>query len=474
MSTSAVTSSTSSAASTGYQLTSLGTGSPLQITGMASGLDTNEIVTELMSLQQQPVTALQNQVTGITAENTQLTSIQSALQTLATDAQALNDPSMYSTVQAVSSGDPTRITATSTTGAAIGGYQVSVSQLANSAQRGFTYSSTNADTISIDDGPTVAITAGESISDFANSINSNSKLDVYAAATASNTVVFSNRATGNTDGNFINVTDTGGALTANGLAVDGQDAAYTVGTQTVPSYSHSNTVTGAIPGVSLTLTGVTTTTGPVTVNVSPPAPSATNIGTAISTFVTQYNSVISQIETQLSQAPSSSDPTQGTLYGDSELQGLLSQMRSSMYSEVSGTETGMSNLDAIGLNTGATTGTGAVSQSSLDGDLALNSTTLQTALQSNPSGVQQLLQYWSSSFSLMVNNEASPGGNLDQRIQGDTSEISQTNSQIASMQTLLTDKQAQLTQQFAQMEAALSQNQSTSSWLTSTIAQLPG
>ncbi|MGO9959946.1 MAG: flagellar filament capping protein FliD [Solirubrobacteraceae bacterium] len=471
MSTSSVSSSTSSTASTGYQLTSLGTGSPLQITGMASGLDTNQIVTELMSLQEQPVTALQNQVTGITAENTQLTSIQSALQTLAADAQALNDPSMYSTVQAVSSGDPTRITATSTTGAAIGGYQVSVSQLANSAQRGFTYSSANADSISIDDQP-VSITSGESISDFANSINSNPQLDVYAAATGSNTVVFSNRATGNTDGKFIDVTDTGGALTANGLAVDGQDADYTVGTQ--PGTSSSNTVTGAIPGVSLTLTGVTTTSGPVTVNVSPPAPSSTNIGTALSTFVTQYNSVISQIETQLSQAPSSSDPTQGTLYGDSELQGLLTQMRSSMYSEVSGTDSGMSNLDDIGLNTGATTGTGAVSQSSLDGDLALNATTLQSALQSNPTGVQHLLQYWSSSFSLLVNNEGSPGGNLDQRIEGDTSQISQTNSQIASMQSLLTDKQAQLTQQFAQMEAALSQNQSTSSWLTSTIAQLPG
>src|SRR5450755_4689425 len=78
-----------SSSSTGYLLSSQGSGSQQQITGLASGLDTNSIITQLMAIQKQPEVALQNKVSGLTAANTQLTSIQTALQTLAADAQAL-------------------------------------------------------------------------------------------------------------------------------------------------------------------------------------------------------------------------------------------------------------------------------------------------------------------------------------------------------------------------------------------------
>jgi flagellar capping protein FliD len=42
------------------------------------------------------------------------------------------------------------------------------------------------------------------------------------------------------------------------------------------------------------------------------------------------------------------------------------------------------------------------------------------------------------------------------------------------MQSALDDKQNQLTRQFAMLEAALQGNRSTSSWLTSQVAALPG
>jgi flagellar hook-associated protein 2 len=468
VSTSSVSSSSSS---TGYELSSLGSNSPEQITGLASGLNTNQIVQELMSIQEQPVTALQNQVSGETAENSALTSIQSALQTLSTDAAALNDPSLFDTAQTVTSSDTTRVSASTGTGAGIGGYQVSVSQLANSAQRTFSYTAPSAaGTITIDNQP-VTVTSGESLSDLVSSINSNSKLDVYAAQTNTGTVVLSNRATGDTGTGFIAVSGSGGALTEQtALAKEGQNAEFSV--DGVAGTSSSNTVTNAIAGVSLTLTGVTTTSGPVTVTVGAPSASSSNVSSAISTFVTQYNSVVNQIQTALAQAPSSSDPTQGTLYDDSELNGLLTSMRSSMYGDVAGAAEGMNNLNDLGLNTGATTGSGAVSSSAVDGDLALNSSTLESAMTSNPSGVQSLLTSWSQSFSSLVNTEAAAGGAIDDRIQADSQNITELNNQISSMQATLTDKQNQLTQQFAQMEAALSENQSEASSLTSQIAQL--
>ena len=481
MSTTPITSSTS--ASTGTTdgsglLSSLGTGSPMQITGLASGLNTNQIISELMAIAQQPVTNLQNQENGLTALNAQLTSIQSSMQTLAADAQALADPSLFANSQTVSSSDPTAITATTSTGAGVGGYQVGVSQLANSAQRTFSYTAPTGNTITID-GHTTATTAGESIQAYVNSINSDSNATVYAAATDSGTVVLSSRATGglgttdNTGSDFIQVTNSGGALTEQTtLARAGQDANYTLDGG-VTTNSSSNTVTGAIAGVTLTLSGLTPPSQPATINVSAPAPSSTSITAAVQKFVTDYNSAISGINTQLAQQPTSTDPTQGTLYDDSDLTSLLGTMRDAMYASDSTLPPAMASLLDLGVSTGATTGTAAPSASAIAGDLTINATTLANAIQSNPSGVESMLQSFSASFSSIANSEALPSGTIASRIQGDSSQITDLTSQISNMQASLTDQQAQLTQTYAALEGTLSENQSLASWLTSQISALP-
>jgi flagellar hook-associated protein 2 len=480
MSTSPVSSSTSTATNanafaTGSSLTSLGSGTPLQVTGLASGLDTNAIVTALMASQTQQVTNLTNQQSGVKALNTQLQSIQTALQKVISDAQALQSPSLYANTQTVSSTNPTLVSATTTAskGAVVGGYQVAVSQLASSAQRTFTFSSpAAADTVTID-GQQINLAAGASAQDLVNAVNTNSNLDVWATATDSGTIVVSNRATGQQTGSYIQVSDTAGSLTEQStLAQAGKNALYSIDGATPPQSSASNTVTSAIPGVTLSLNGLTTTSGSVTVNVGSPAPSAQNIQTAVQTFVTDYNSAISQIQTQLSQAPSSSDPTQGTLNNDPEFSGLLSRMRQAMYAAGSGLPSGMASMLDIGVSTGASTGA-AATQSQLDGNLTLDTTTLTSALQSNPGGVQQVLATWALSFSSLVDGEAGPGGTIDTRVQQDDSQISNLATQITARQTANTQKQNTLVAQFAQMESLLAQNQSESTWLTSQIASLP-
>src|SRR6185437_6111066 len=107
MSTSSVSSSSSSSAG----LSSLTGSSSLQITGLASGLDTNKIIQEEMAIYQQPVTNLQNQSSGLTAMNKQLTSIQQELKTLSADALAVGDPTLFKNQQPVSSSDTTRVQA---------------------------------------------------------------------------------------------------------------------------------------------------------------------------------------------------------------------------------------------------------------------------------------------------------------------------------------------------------------------------
>ena len=469
MSTSSIS---SSSASTSVSTTSSANGAPLQVTGLASGLDTAKIVSQMMDIQKRPVTMLQNQQKILQARNAQLTSIQAALKKVNGDALALLDPRVYRGTQKASSSDTTRVAATTTTGAGVGGYQVSVSQLANAAQRTFSFTAPTSDgTITID-GHDTSVKAGASVYDIADAINSDQSATVYAAATDQGTLVFSNRNTGDTGPGFIAVSGAGGVLSEQaGRAKQGQNATYSI--DGVSGSSSSNSVAGAIPGVTLTLTGVTTTSGPITVNVGAPAADSSKVESAVNQFITDYNAALSAIQTQLSQKPTASDPTQGTLYGDNQLKGLLSSMRSLMIKGGDGLPAGMATMLDIGVSTGSAS-TGGPTASELAGNLTLNASTLEAALKTNSTAVQKVVGAWANNMATTVNNYSGLGGTIEIRLSGDNRQVSSLGRRIGTMQSALDDKQNQLTKQFAMLEAALSSTQSTSSWLTSQINALPG
>jgi flagellar hook-associated protein 2 len=505
MSTQPISSGTSSTSSNQYasgsSLSSLGSGSALQITGLASGLNTNAVVQALMSAQQQQLTNLQNQQSGITALNKQLTSIQTALQTVAADAQALGNPSLFANTQSITSTNSTLISATTngSKGAVVGSYALTVTALASASQETFSFSSpASGDTLTIGTG-TYNLAANASADDLVNAINNDPHGSVWATVTqepttpgGAATIVLSDRQTGVPTANDLEPT-TGTSLTPV-LTPQGQST-YIAGTNSlytlngVAGQSTSNTITGApvtspnggTPGASLTIPGVTvslngqTGSTPVTVTVGSPAASTQNITTAVQKFITDYNSAITQIQTQLTQTPSSSDPTQGTLYNDSDLTQLLSSMRQMMASTLGNTSlsASMNSMLDAGVSTGATTGSGTVSQSALAGDLTLDTNALSTALANNASGVKAMFTSWSINFSGLVDNEAAPGGNITIRMQSETSQSSFLATQIQNLTASNQVKQNQLVQEFAAMEAALSSNQSTSTWLTSQLAALP-
>ncbi len=142
MSTSSVS---NSSASTSASLTTSTNGAAIQVTGLASGLDTAKLVSQMMDIQKRPVTMLQTQQTSLQARNTQLTSIQASLKKVNADALALMDPRIYRGTQKATSSDTTRVAASTTAGAGVGGYQVSVGQLANAGQRTFSFTAPASD-----------------------------------------------------------------------------------------------------------------------------------------------------------------------------------------------------------------------------------------------------------------------------------------------------------------------------------------
>jgi len=458
-------------------VSSAAAGAPVTVSGLASGLDTSQIISSLLAVERLPITRLGNQQTKIEGEEAQLQSIQSGLIQLSFGAQELGSPVLFNAAQSVSSSNQSQINATTSSGAAIGGYEIAVTQLANAGQRTFTFTSPAAtETITID-GQSFEVPVGASIQTLVKKINSDSNATIYAAATNSETLVLSTRATGATGPGFIAVSG-GETLVEDGaLAKEGRNAEYTV--DGVVGTSTSNTVTDAIPGVTLSLKALTTTTGPVTVVVEPPAVNTSAIVAQVQSFVSLYNATIAAIQTQLSTRPPSDALTgpelqSGTLFGDPELIGLLGGMRQSVYTAQSGLPRELSSLANIGINTGAPTGKGPVSKSALEGQLKLDTGELESAIRANPAGVEALLRKWSTGFQKLVNAEALPGGNLDVRISSDGTQVTELTRRIASMNEAVALRQKTLEAQFAAMEAAVSRNQSQSSFLAAQLALLNG
>jgi flagellar hook-associated protein 2 len=451
---------------------STGANSPITVSGLASGLDTSTIISALLAAEREPITRLTTQQEKLQSQQQQIQGIQTSLQQLEFAVSEFGLPGLFETAQTVTSSEPLRVSATTSSGAGVGGYEVEVKQLANSAQRTYAFTAPAAeDTVTID-GRGYTLKAGASAKELATKINSDSNATVYAAVLGSGELVLSNRATGATESEFIKVSDPGGALTEKaGTAKEGKNAEFSV--DGVAGTSTSNTVTNAIAGVTLNLAGLTST-GPVTIDVQAPAVSVSSVEAKVQAFVTLYNSTVEAIQKQLTTKPptaGASASATGSLFGDPDLSSLLSRMRQTMYEPIAGLAAEMSSPYDIGLGTGAATG-GTSSQAAIEGQLKLEPTKLAGALQTNPEGVKLMLRHWSQGLQSTIRAAAEPGGTLDARVTGDGTEITELKTRITTMNEMLAVRQKALVATYAALEGVISKNSAQSSWLVGQTEQL--
>jgi flagellar hook-associated protein 2 len=445
----------------------------IKVSGLVNGFKPEEIISSLMAVEKLPLKRMDEERTIQEDSESALRSVQSSLQQLTSSAEQIGFPTLFDQTQTASSSEPARVGASVSGGAAIGGYEVEVEQLASAAQRTFSFTSpTAAETITIE-GHELQLSAGETLSEVANAINSDSESSVYAAAVGSETLVLSSRETGQ-DANFVEVGSPGGTLVEEAGAKEGKNAEYKV--DGIAGSSKSNTVSGAIAGVTLTLSAVTTT-GPVTVDVSPPSANAAKIVEEVQAFVTQYNSTLGKLQSEVSAKPYSSLEDRaltgtGTLFGNVEIESLVSSMRTSVYTPISGLPAGMSNLADIGVTTGVANG--AFSESSVDGQLTLEAGKLEEALKSDPEGVRKMLGGWTQSFKQNLETFSGPSGTIASQLTGDESQVTFMGQQITSLTETLELRQQSLETQYTALEVVLEKYNSQSSWLSSQIASLTG
>jgi flagellar hook-associated protein 2 len=210
-----------------------------------------------------------------------------------------------------------------------------------------------------------------------------------------------------------------------------QNASLTV--DGVPVNSATNTVSGALDGVSLTLTGTTTSSSAVTLSVSA---DADQISSAVSQFVSSYNSTINLLSTQF--AYNAGTGAQGVLGSDSVVRSMQSALLSSI--GFSNPGNGLSTLASLGISM------------QNDGTLTLDNTVLGQAIARNPADVQNLFQGNASNgfankiaAQLTTYSSASGGAlaldisNLTQQYNALQSDVNNYESgYIASQKTLLT------------------------------------
>jgi flagellar hook-associated protein 2 len=465
---------------------------PQTITGLASGLDTNAIVSAMMAVAAQPQTALKNQITVEQARQTAYQSVLTELNQLTTAYQSLTDVGTWASTQSVASTDSTTVTATRTGGAAAGSYSVSVQSLARSNQYTSSGGSTAAgnDTLRLTTsaGETdVKINAGDTLDTIASRINQTVGSPVYATLFNGN-LVLSNKQTGTA--NAVTVTNDGGSGLSFAQNQTALDASYSIdggATQT----SATNTVTNALAGITLNLVGANSSGGSTTITVGQPAPNTAGIMSALNSFVTEYNSVVTDIQSRLAEQPvpnaqTDADRAKGALYNDQGLESLLSQLRNA-FSDTITSQTSpaspYSSLSQVGLSTGSAVGGGSLNQDSINGLMTVDTTAFQNALNANFDQTKALFtnatgNYSTEGLGQRLNSILTPytsssllNGYLGTAIASETTKISDLQSQVSDWQLRLNLKQQTLLSQFTAMETALAQTQSVSAQLTQQISQ---
>src|SRR3954468_249025 len=451
----------------------------IQIGGLASGMDTDSIISQLMQLEAQPGTRWAQQKKVSEARESTLKDILSRVKNLQSEAKSLKSVGTWADTQTVESSDATKITAARVGGAAPGGYSVAVQNLASGDQWSFKYTAPTADTsftINMPGGVSqqVDLKAGQSLDETVGQINSTTNSKVYAVNVGGR-LVLSSRDTGDAAAFTVTPVSVSDALDQATQLRVADDAHYSLDGGATWKPSPSNVVKDGIVGVEFTLKQIVPAGSPVTLNVSNPAPDQSAVKDRIKKFVEQYNSTIDLIRSELTEEKvkdpkTDADRAKGVLFNDSMLNGLLQRMRSAISSSFGTGDATLDQLAEIGISTGAATGA-AASQDALAGKLVIDDAKLTAALSSKPTTVRKLLggtpgiDGIGTKFETMLDSVVKDGGDFDGRIKSADTEQKRFDDQIAALNKRIDAKTAMLRAQFTAMESAISRSQSQQSWL---------
>jgi flagellar hook-associated protein 2 len=429
-------------------------------TGIGSGLDIGAIVSSLTTAFGAAQTSqLTNQQSTLDSQVSAYGTFTAALDTLKLALPPLEDPSALAAFAATVA-DKNIASATTSSDAVAGTYSLQVNNLATVATATSAPLSGTAavgiGTLTIQvGGASTAITIDSSnntLAGIAAAINSAPNAGVSAsviATTGGSRLVLTGTNTG--AANQITVTPSGGDGGLASLAlttVPAQDAKYTI--NGFPASSGSNVVANAVSGVTLDLQQASAAGTSTTLTVSPDTTSAQ---TAIDSFVTAVNGVLSSIQTLTSYDPSTQQA--GPLNGNATLEAFQNQLQN-ILGQFTNAGGGVKSLTDLGITAGT------------DGTYTSNDTTLGNALSASLAGVGNLLggaNGIATQISNLVDNYTKPGGLLDTINQGLQTSLTNVSKQQTALAAQMAAYSARLTAEYNAMDAAVALLKQTQTYL---------
>ena len=427
-------------------------------------IDVQGLLNTAISAAQAPLTLLQQQQTTVQSQTSALQSISGDVTALNTAVQALTTSNGALNALTTTSSNNNVVTASADSTALTGTHSIVVNSLATTSSY-YTNPVASATTTLANGSLQIAVGGGapatvtidstdQTLNGLATAINAQNlgvTASVITDANGARLAIVSN--TSGSSGN-ISITSNTTGLNFN-QAATGANASFTV--DGVPVSSTSNTVLGAIPGVTLNLAGA----APGQTVSLVLTPDTNQASSAVSTFVSAWNKVIQDINTQFN--VSSNGTGGGPLETDNNLRDLQNQLLSAITYSISGNN-GLVNLASIGVNMNT------------DGTLSLDSGKLANTLSGNYTALQNLLQ-GSSGVGAFLSNTLSQitdptQGTIALDLQGMSQTNDSLNQQINDMQTLLTAQTQSLTQQYAQMAVTLQEMPQLQQQMTQQLAAL--
>lgn len=447
-----------------------------------STLDVDGIISQLMELEQIPLTKLATKEAAYNAKLSAYGSIKGALSSLQTASTSLT--SSFAGYAATVS-DATVLVASASSTASAGTYSLSVTQLAksHSVRSNTDYAATtdtfNTGTLAISVGGgapvNVVIDGGNNtLAGIRQAIN-----DAGAGVTATiindgttNRLVLTSSTSGSSGSVAVAVTDDGSGGTH---ALAGLDSVNLVQTQPaddaivtingIAITRSSNTITDAIEGVTLALTKGTVAT-PGTAILTVARDTAATVS-AVASFVKAYNDSIGLLKTNSSY--DAATKTGAALSGDTTVRSLQSQLSSLVRTGVTGVAGGISYLSDIGISVQG------------DGTLATDSNKLAAALADPNKDVAALFTQTTSGnegiavrFDTALEGIVGFGGAIAARTEGIATSIKDISTNRDLINARLTQIEARYRRQFSALESLVAQLNQTSGFLTQALANLPG
>ena len=461
------------------------------ITGIGSGLNIDAIVTAMVNAEKAPKEAqLARLEKSTTTKFSALGQLKGALSEFQTALKTLSDFSLFEK-RTASSSDAKVLTVAATKNALPGTYRVEVERLATaskvaSAAVGSDFSSGAGEETFVvklgaaDAGTEVRIAPGSDLASTRDQLNAALKDKgisvniVSNPGTGESRLVYSSSKTG--AGEDVIVTGSGNldALKVDGTqalnSTDPASAGYI--TQAADAEfsidglaltSPSNSVTGAIPEVTLELLAKSEADKPLTISIGQNTAEVTD---AVNKFVEAYNKLIKTSNQLTSVVPvgDGKEPVVGGLVGDATVRNVLSAVRNQLVNPVNG-QGDLRVLADLGITT------------EKDGTLKVDADKLKVAVEGNFEAVGA---FFAGETGLMnrldrsIDGFIKTGGVLEQRMNGLQSTIKDIDKQKENLNLRIDKVQARLYAQFNAMDMLVGQLKQTSDRLTQSLASLPG